>query len=110
VLDARMTFYFNRETGKRVSKATWARSKAHGGTRFVRRSSSASTEKQKKSPGATRRNEGSRAILTGSTPSQNPRTYIEYETYYRSLSKRKRRQIEDQEDFEGPEYETGVDY
>jgi hypothetical protein len=32
-----MTFYFDTRTGRRVNKATWKRSKAHGGTRYKRR-------------------------------------------------------------------------
>lgn len=98
-----MTFYFNRETGQRVSKATWTRSHAHGGTRFVRRSGKPSKAEKSSAPEPISGD-------NGPTPSQSPRTYQEYLDYYRSLSKRKRRQIEEYEDYEGPEYETGVDY
>lgn len=101
----RMTFYFNRETGQRVSKSTWARSKAHGGTRFVRRS----TPKEQTLAPSEHKAE-SLTPFSGTTPSQNPHTYQEYLDYFRSLSKRRRRQIEEYEEYEGPEYETGVDY
>jgi len=42
-----MVFYFNRDTGRRVSKSTWKRNKAHGGTKYVRRSTK-KKEKPKK--------------------------------------------------------------
>lgn len=43
-------FYFDKATGKRVKKATWKRSKARGGTRYVRR-----TLKAKRKPVKARR-------------------------------------------------------
>jgi hypothetical protein len=50
------------------------------------------------------------ASSTTATPSQNPRTYQEWKQYFSKLSKRRRRQIAEDEGFDGPEYETGVDY
>jgi hypothetical protein len=88
-----MIFYFNRENGRRVSKSTWKRSHAHGGTRFVRRS----TTSQPK--------EG--------TPSEKPLTWQEYKEFAKKalekLSKKKRASF-NEEIFDGPEYGTGVDY
>src|SRR5277367_3950887 len=102
-----MTFYFERATGKRVTKSTWTRSHAQGGTRFVRRSARGSERGQPKNPPAGK---GGGSVAPSPTPSQNPRTYQEWKDYFQKLSKRTRRRIEEQEDFEGPEYETGVDY
>jgi hypothetical protein len=45
-----MIFYFDKNTGRRVSKSTWTRSKAHGGSRYVRRSVERKRVKKKKKP------------------------------------------------------------
>jgi hypothetical protein len=107
-----MTFYFNRETGQRVSKSTWKRSHAQGGTRFVRRSeSSTPTRKHKESakPKAIGIDSGT-TVQTGKTaPSQNPRTWKEYQD--NATKKFKKRIQSDDFDYDsGVEYETGVDY
>ena len=98
-----MIFYFDRQTGQRVKKSTWTRSKAQGGSRYVRRSSGPGQPKNP--PKGSKPSDGS----SERTPSQAPRTYQEYKAYFEKLSKRRRRQIEE-DDFSGSEYETGVDY
>lgn len=106
-------FYFERATGKRVSESTWKRSLAQGGTRFVRRSASSTPKGERKesiSKGRTRSLGGSAPTQEKSSPSNQPRTYQEWQKYFQSLPKRKRRAIEESEGYEGPEYETGVDY
>ena len=102
-------FYFNRETGQRVSRSTWKRSHAQGGTRFVRRSSGPGQPKNPVKP-ETKNIQGDTTGSSVPTPSQNPRTYQEWKDYFQKLPKRTRRRLEEEDSFDGPEYETGVDY
>jgi hypothetical protein len=108
-----MIFYFDRRTGKRVSESTWKRSKARGGSRFVRRNSE---PRQPKNPAKTGKDLAGKATPVDSAgsgapiPSQNPRTYQEWKDYFQKLPKRTLRRLEDEDLYDGPEYETGVDY
>lgn len=86
-----MIRYYDQKTGKRVSKATWKRSKAHGGTRYVRRSSKS---------GEKRNATGGRKKRPVVTPSQAPRNFKEYMEMY------DQHEETDQE----IEIETSVDY
>lgn len=105
-----MTFYFERSTGKRVSESTWKRSKAQGGSRFVRRSATPSpregTRKKRTRPISADTSEPS---TQGLPPSQSPRTYQEYQE--QSQKKFKKKAYPGYFDYDdGREYETGVDY
>jgi len=104
-------FYFNRETGQRVSKSTWTRSKAQGGSRYVRRSIEERSEGRKNSrakQGKENDKERIHPAHTG-TPSQAPRTYQEWQEAAQKKFK-KRIQQDDFDYDDGIEYETGVDY
>lgn len=110
-----MTFYFDRETGKRVSKAKWARSKSHGGTRYVRRratpSPKAATKGNATSAGAAPLSNEPPATQGSIAPSETPRTWQEWEKQAREKIKRRGGVPYDLFDFDnGVEYETGVDY
>lgn len=99
-----MTFYFNRETGQRVSKETWKRSHAQGGTRFVRRGTTRSVAPKKEKETVPER--GATPPLA---PSQSPRTWQEWKAQAEKKFKKKIQQNDF--DFDnGVEYETGVDY
>lgn len=101
-----MIRYYDQKTGKRVSKETWQRSKAHGGSRYVRRGSKAS----KKIEGTARSSEDSRAVASGSTSSKEPRTFAEWQVEAKKRFKKKGRDYDDFDYDNGIEYETGVDY
>lgn len=102
-----MIFYFERATGKRVSEATWKRSKAQGGSRFVRRSGEPRQPKNPVKPEAPI--QGDNTGSSAPAPSQNPRSFEEWQNQSRKKFKKKA----DQDFFDyddGREYETGVDY
>lgn len=100
-----MIFYFDRETGKRVSKATWSRSKSHGGSRYVRRRSE---PRQTKNPPKVGKNTPPGGGSSAPSPSETPRTWQEYQAFVKANEKKRRRFYD--EDFEGIEYESSVDY
>lgn len=102
-----MTFYFNRETGQRVSKSTWTRSKAHGGSRFVRRSAKESKATTQVTPANLGAGEGA-SPKTG--PSQSLRTWQDWENEAPKRLKKKSLYSEDFNYDNGVEYGTGVDY
>lgn len=107
--------YRNRETKQLVSASTYKRSSAQGGKKFERFSDA------KWRVGATRRGKAGKAGKEKSTPSEStspgskaPSTPEEFEKRLESelikkLSKKKRAEFYEEE-YEGPEYETGVDY
>jgi hypothetical protein len=107
-----MTFYFERSTGKRVSESTWKRSKAQGGSRFVRRSATPTPreDRERGSKALIPHNNPAQSSLQGtSAPSQSPRTYQEWQEQARKKFK-KHIQYDDFDFDNGVEYETGVDY
>lgn len=110
-----MIFYFDRETGKRVSKAKWARSKSHGGTRYVRRSALSTPKAATKgSPGGVRATppmSAPPATQGAIGPSEIPRTWQDWEKQAREKASKRGGVPYDYFDFDnGVEYETGVDY
>ena len=107
-----MIFYFDRQTGHRVSKSTWTRSKAHGGSRYVRRGTRSTPKEDTRSgskPLATD-NKPSESSTQGVSSSQAPRTWQDYEKQAREKLKKRGRMPEDFDFDNGIEYETGVDY
>jgi hypothetical protein len=107
-----MNYYLDTKTGRRVSRSTWARSKAHGGSRYVRKRSGGT----KPPPGGGKppgRPPGGPGGGSEGGAEAAPKTWEEYKRYVEEmiLSKLKRRQIYDEaEPFDGPEFDTGVDY
>jgi hypothetical protein len=105
-------FYFDRETGKRVSKATWSRSKSHGGSRYVRRGTR-STPREGTPRGKARVAPSSPlSPSTQGAPSsaEAPRTWQDYEKQAREKLKKRGKLYDDFDYDNGVEYETGVDY
>jgi hypothetical protein len=109
-----MSYYVDTKTGRRVSRSTWARSKAHGGSRYVRKRSGGTKPPPggRKPPGRPPRGAGGGSGGGSQGPESTPKTWEEYKRYVEEvLSKRKRKEIYDEgEPFDGPEFDTGVDY
>lgn len=108
-------FYFNRETGRRVSKSTWKRSHAQGGTKYVRRSSKGSAEGASTKPTGENSPRGEVPGKTGpgyGASSSAPLTWEQYRDRMKELERKARKkQLDSLDDFDnGIEYETGVDY
>lgn len=108
-----MIFYFNRETGRRVSRSTWARSKSHGGSRYVRRSALSTPKGETKGRGKSA--DHGKSIAPPPTqgaigPSETPRTWQDWEKQAREKTKKRGQYVDDFDYDNGVEYETGVDY
>jgi hypothetical protein len=104
--------YRNRETKEFVSSATYRRSKAQGGMRFERFSSKTlrSVRWRAKPSASTGASAPTQVSLS---PSETPKTYEEFKAYMENRIKKMRksqRERFEEEPFDGPEYETGVDY
>ena len=104
----------DKETKAFVSKATYNRSRAKGGTRYERVSDSRwhrgggkPSVKPSEAPKILPLEQASPSVLS------QPKTPQDFERMMeerlRKMSRRKREQFY-QEEYEGPEYDTGVDY
>lgn len=105
--------YRDKETKGFVSKATYNRSRSHGGTKFERVSdahwkSSGSVTRKKQATAKAQKQIKPDADIK-SKPSDAPKTFRELQEATKAKAKRKMAGwYEDYDD--GPEYETGVDY
>ena len=109
-----MSFYYNRETGRRVSKDIWKRSKAQGGTKYVRSSGKSTSRVSQPNIGARVASAREQAQASDlETTGRAPSTIQDYERLMQDrIKKMDKRRRDDfyQEEYEGPEYETGIDY
>lgn len=106
--------YRNRVTKALVDSATYHRSRSQGGTKFER-FSDAKWRTSKGARGSSERKQTLKSARTQSSGSlaKAPQTPAEFERMFeekiKKMSKKRRAKLY-REEYDGPEYETGVDY
>jgi hypothetical protein len=104
--------YRDRETKAFVTKATYNRSKAHGGTRYERFSGKTLRGVRGGAKPSTETGASAPKQVSPSS-SETPKTYEEFKAYMEARIKKMRkarREAFEEDVYDGPEYETGVDY